>query len=90
MTSAGHRSYVIRAWTRPSDAQARTHVRIERVESGEQVDLRGAAANRLAAAVEAAIREASLDVSGDEGALSDEPGLERPADDLGRGVTTPD
>jgi hypothetical protein len=59
MSRAGYRSYVIRAWTRGSVIDARARVRIEVVESGAQVDLRGLAATQLAAAVEAAIDGAS-------------------------------
>lgn len=44
------------------------HVRIERVESGEQVDLDGSAAGSLAASVEEAIRAASRALGDGDGA----------------------
>jgi hypothetical protein len=70
VTKAAYRSYVIRAWTQGPDDAARVRVRIERVESGEQVDISGAAASRLATAVEAAIRGATRQMLTEEPSTS--------------------
>lgn len=70
MTKAAYRSYVIRAWTQGPDDPARVRVRIERVESGEQVDISGSAASQLAAAVEAAIRGATREMLTEEPSTS--------------------
>jgi hypothetical protein len=80
MTSPGYRSYVIRAWTASSEGDARARVRIEVVDSGAEIDLRGIAASRLAAAVEAAIRDASRELVGD-GASGGEPVADEPVSD---------
>ncbi len=59
MDEPSYRSYVIRAWRSGHGDDARARIRIERVESGEQVDLSGDAARLLAASVESAIVTAS-------------------------------
>jgi hypothetical protein len=58
-TDRSYASYVVRVWTRGLDDDADVRVRVERVDSGELVDVHGDAARRLAAMIEAAIRVAS-------------------------------
>ena len=75
MDEPSYRSYVIRAWRSGRGDDARARIRIERVELGEQVDLEGSAATRLAASIEAAIDAASNALSaGDPAERSAGPG----------------